>query len=97
MFRLVNTIIAAFVVSFLSLIGIFVLSLREKTLHHALLILVAFSAGLILGVAYFDLLPEVVELVEGSIVFVYITFGFVMFFFLRGSSTGIMGTVTKPT
>jgi zinc and cadmium transporter len=83
MFRLVNTIIAAFVVSLLSLIGIFALSLKEKTLHNALLILVAFSAGSILGVAYFDLLPEAVELVEDPIVFVYITFGFIMFFFLE--------------
>jgi zinc and cadmium transporter len=83
MFSLVNTIIAVFVVSLLSLIGIFALSLREKTLHNALLILIAFSAGSILEVAYFDLLPEAVELVEGSIVFVYITFGFIMFFFLE--------------
>jgi len=66
------------------LIGIYALSLKEKTLHGILLILIAFSAGSILGAAYFDLLPEAIELFEGeSVVFIYITFGFVLFFFLE--------------
>lgn len=70
-------------VSVLSLIGILALSLKERTLHGILLVLVAFSAGTILGAVYFDLLPEAVELVEESVVFVYITLGFVLFFFLE--------------
>jgi zinc and cadmium transporter len=61
----------------------FALSLREKTLHDILLILVAFSAGAILGTAYLDLLPEAMELVEKSVVFIYITLGFTLFFFLE--------------
>jgi len=66
------------------LVGIYALSLKEKTLHSILLILVAFSAGSILGAAYFDLLPEAIELFEEkSVVFIYITFGFVLFFFLE--------------
>ena len=43
----------------------------------------AFSAGSILGAAYFDLLPEALELVEESSVFVYVTVGFVLFFFME--------------
>jgi len=63
--------------------GIYALSLKEKTLHRILLVLVAFSAGSILGAAYFDLLPEAIELVEESVVFIYITIGFISFFFLE--------------
>ncbi len=70
-------------VSLFSLVGIYALSLKEEMLHRILLVLVAFSAGSILGAAYFDLLPEAMELVDESVVFVYITFGFISFFFLE--------------
>ncbi len=88
MSSLINIIIATFVVSLFSLVGIYGLSLREKTLHKILLVLVAFSAGSILGAAYFDLLPEAIEFFEEagfeeSVVYVYITLGFVAFFFLE--------------
>ncbi|UCE95996.1 MAG: ZIP family metal transporter [Candidatus Bathyarchaeota archaeon] len=83
MSSLFNIIGATLVVSFFSLVGIYALSLKDKTLHKILLILVSFSAGTILGASYFDLLPEALELVEESLVFVYITLGFVSFFFLE--------------
>ena len=84
MSSLINIIIATSVASLFSLVGIYALSLKEKTLHSILLVLVAFSAGSILGAAYFDLLPEAIELFEEeSVVFIYITFGFVLFFFLE--------------
>jgi len=80
---LINIIIATSVTSLFSLVGIYALSLKEKKLHSILLVLVAFSAGSILGAAYFDLLPEAIELVEESVVFIYITLGFILFFFLE--------------
>jgi zinc and cadmium transporter len=81
---MINIILATVVVSLFSLAGIYALSLKEKTLHKILLVLVAFSAGSILGAAYFDLLPEAIELFEEeSVVFIYITLGFVSFFFLE--------------
>ena len=81
---LINIIIATSVASLFSLVGIYALSLKEKTLHSILLILVAFSAGSILGAAYFDLLPEAIELFKAeSDVYVYITLGFILFFFLE--------------
>ena len=84
MSSLINIIIATSVASLFSLVGIYALSLKEKTLHSILLVLVAFSAGSILGAAYFDLLPEALGLFEEeSVVFIYITFGFVLFFFLE--------------
>ena len=83
MSSLINIITATVITSLFSFVGIYALSLKENTLHKILLILVAFSAGSILGAAYFDLLPEAIKLVEGSVVFVYITLGFVLFFFLE--------------
>ncbi|NIP67067.1 ZIP family metal transporter, partial [Candidatus Bathyarchaeota archaeon] len=83
MSHLLNIFAATSVVSLFSLIGIYALSLKEETLHRILLILVAFSAGSILGAAYLDLLPEAIELVEESVVFIYIVSGFVSFFFLE--------------
>jgi len=81
---LINIIVATSVASLISLVGIYALSLKEKKLHSILLILVAFSAGSILGAAYFDLLPEAIELFkEESAVYVYITSGFILFFFLE--------------
>jgi len=80
----IDILIATFVVSLFSLVGIFALSLKEETLHNILLILVAFSAGSILGAVYFDLLPEAIEFFEGkSRAYIYIALGFVSFFFLE--------------
>jgi len=81
--NLIYSLVAVFVVSLLSLIGIFAISLDEKMLDKILFILIGFSAGSILGAAYFDLLPEAVELVEESGTFIYIALGFVGFFVLE--------------
>ncbi|MCW4002021.1 MAG: ZIP family metal transporter [Candidatus Bathyarchaeota archaeon] len=83
MSNLINIVVATCVVSLFSLVGIYALSLKEKKLHQTLLFLVAFSAGSILGAALFDLVPEAIELVEESVVFGYITLGFIIFFFLE--------------
>jgi len=79
----ITILIATFVVSLFSLTGILALSMKDETLHKILFFLIAFSAGTILGAALFDLLPEAVEHIEGSGVFVYIAVGFVAFYFLE--------------
>ena len=79
------TIAATFLISLLSLIGIFTLSLSENQLHRILNFLIAYSAGTILGASLFDLMPEAVELVEEHIVFPIIALGFVFFLFLERS------------
>jgi zinc and cadmium transporter len=78
------------VVSLLSLIGIFAISLRKTTLDRILFFLLSFSAGSILGVAFLDLLPEAIELFielfgleRISVMIFYVTFGFLSFFFLE--------------
>ena len=84
MLSLVIIIAATVLVSLLSLAGIYTLSIREEVLDKILLYLIAFSAGSILGAAVFDLLPEAMELGGGdSSVLVYISVGFVAFFFLE--------------
>ena len=79
----ITILLATLVVSLFSLTGIIALSLKDETLHRILFFLIAFSAGTILGAALFDLLPEAVEHIEGSGVYVYIAGGFVAFYFLE--------------
>jgi zinc and cadmium transporter len=56
-----SSIVAVSIVSILSLIGAISLVLREAWLRQALIVLVAFAAGALLGDAFLHLLPEVVE------------------------------------
>jgi len=79
----ITILFATIIVSLFSLVGILALSLREETLHKIMFFMIAFSAGTILGAALFDLLPEAVEHLEGSVVYVYVAVGFVAFFFLE--------------
>ncbi len=86
MSSLLYAILAVATVSILSLIGVIAISLKETTLDRILFILVSFSAGSILGAAYLDLLPEAIEFLgeeQLSLVALYITAGFLGFFFLE--------------
>ena len=86
MSSLLYAILAVAVVSLLSLIGVFAISLKETTLDRILFVLLSFSAGSILGAAYLDLLPEAVEFLgeeQLSIAVLYVTLGFLGFFFLE--------------
>jgi zinc and cadmium transporter len=81
------------IISLLSLVGVFMISLREKTLDKILFILVAFATGTILTTALFDLIPESLHHLEElnaggagiaeSVLFVIIIVGFVVFFILE--------------
>jgi zinc and cadmium transporter len=61
------------------------LSLKEKILDHILFYLVSFAGGAILGAAFFDLIPEAIELIEIETAIVYISVGFLFFFLLERS------------
>ncbi|MBS7643183.1 ZIP family metal transporter [Candidatus Bathyarchaeota archaeon] len=65
--NLFYAMLAVAVVSLISFVGVFVISINEKKLDNFLLVFISFAAGSILGAAYFNLLPEAMELVEGSI------------------------------
>ncbi|MEM3616190.1 MAG: ZIP family metal transporter, partial [Candidatus Methanomethylicia archaeon] len=85
--ELMFSLISVTIISLISLIGIFALSLKEERLHKILFILLGFSGGVILGSALLDLLPEAIEISRSSIeelqTFIYITTGFVSFFILE--------------
>lgn len=49
------------IVSIISLVGVFALSLKENVLKRILLFLVSFSTGALLGGAFIHLLPEIVS------------------------------------
>jgi len=80
-------------ISLLSLIGVFMISLKEKTLDKLLFILVAFATGTILATALFDLIPESLHHLEElnaggagiveSLLFAIVIIGFVIFFVLE--------------
>jgi len=82
-----------FLIGSFSLIGLFMISIREKTLDKILFILVAFATGTILASALFDLIPESIHHLEelnsngagiaDNIVFLFIIFGFVIFFVIE--------------
>lgn len=78
---LFQSLLAAIIVSLISLIGILVLPL-EKRFTKFLLFLVSFSAGGLLGGAFFHLLPESLT-AGGKNVFVFTLVGFAAFFILE--------------
>jgi zinc and cadmium transporter len=77
----------------LSLIGLVLISIKEKTLDGILFILIAFATGTILASALFDLIPEAIHhfeelLFEGAsisleLVFGLIILGYVSFFVME--------------
>ncbi|MCB9798470.1 ZIP family metal transporter [Candidatus Nomurabacteria bacterium] len=54
-------IISTLIVSAISLVGIFTLSLKAEKLERFLFVLVSFSAGTLLGDAFLHLIPEIAE------------------------------------
>lgn len=77
-------IASTFIISLISFIGALALVFNEKILNKILLVLVALSAGGLLGGAFLHLLPESIEKADGSIsVYIYLIVGFCLFFILE--------------
>ncbi|MBD3255801.1 MAG: hypothetical protein GF383_11960 [Candidatus Lokiarchaeota archaeon] len=93
MFEVILAFIVIFLIGLLSLIGLFMISIKEKTLDGILFILVAFATGTILATALFDLIPEALHHLEElnkegaalseSYVFFIVILGFVAFFIIE--------------
>lgn len=76
-----NIIIASSIGSILALVGGIVLLWKEAWMRRVSLFLVSFAAGTLLGAAFFDLLPEALEEVEGKDgIFVAIVLGLLAIF-----------------
>lgn len=58
----VNILLATSAVSFVSLIGVVFLSVREALLNRLAVLLVAFASGGLLGGVFFHLVPEALQL-----------------------------------
>jgi zinc and cadmium transporter len=76
---------AAGIVSLMAFAGILTMALTDKILNKILFALVGFSAGAMIGGAFFHLIPEAVEGAGGDIlmIFVWIVIGFSVFFLLE--------------
>jgi zinc and cadmium transporter len=77
-----------FVISLIAFVGALTLFLKERLLNKILMVLVAFSAGALVGGAFLHLMPEAIIEVgvdEVSIlnVFLYLLLGFCIFFILE--------------
>jgi len=76
-------LLGTFVVSLVSIIGIFTLFISKKIHKSILLSLVGLSAGAMMGGAFFHLLPEAVEDTPGILPFVLVLCGFILFFLIE--------------
>jgi len=83
MIALVYILLATFLVSLISFVGVITLMLKEKILNKILLILVGLSAGALMGGAFLHLLPEAVEASEGLDAFLFVLVGFILFFLIE--------------
>ncbi len=76
-------LLATVFISALSLIGVVTFFIKKNLLNKIAFYLVAFSAGALLGSAFFHLLPEALEETEGLSPFMFLVLGIVLFFVLE--------------
>jgi zinc and cadmium transporter len=75
---------SVFVVSLVSLIGVFTLSFKEDFLKSILFILVGLAVGAFFGDAFLHLIPESLELIENPLtVSLFVLAGILLFFVLE--------------
>ncbi len=74
---------SSFLISLIALVGMIVLFLKDELLARILLILVAFSAGALMGGAFLHLLPETIEKSAETEIFLWLLGGFILFFFIE--------------
>ncbi|MBI4016618.1 MAG: ZIP family metal transporter [Candidatus Aenigmarchaeota archaeon] len=71
-----------FLSSVISLVGVFFLSLRKKTLNKYMTNLVSFAAGALMAAAFLELLPESLELSDNNPAILAYTLAGVLIFFV---------------
>ncbi|MFA6356969.1 MAG: ZIP family metal transporter [Candidatus Omnitrophota bacterium] len=80
---LVYILISVFIVSAISLIGVFTLLFKSKSLDKVFFVLVSFATGSMLGAAFLDLLPEAIEKASPEKVFGSVLAGLMIFFLME--------------
>ena len=83
MYELAYILLATFIVSLISFVGVVTLALKDKILTKILLILIGLSAGALMGGAFLHLLPEAVEKSSGLDVYLFVLVGFILFFLIE--------------
>ncbi len=81
---MIYIILSTIAISLLSFVGALTLFFQKKLLDKILLVLVAFSAGALLGGAFLHLIPEAIE--KGGdlfVLFLWLLLGFCLFFVLE--------------
>ena len=76
-------VLATFIISLISFVGVFALSFSKESLNKILLLLVALAAGTLIGNVFFHLLPESVELLPPDTAFLVVLLSFIFFFFIE--------------
>lgn len=76
-------LISTFLISIIAFIGILTFALKKKLLEKLLFVLVALSAGALMGGAFLHLIPESIERYDGINIFLYILIGFSLFFLIE--------------
>jgi zinc and cadmium transporter len=78
------SLLSVFIVSLISLIGVFSLSIKKERLEHILLYLVSFSVGALFGEVFLHILPEIGEQATYSARFgFYFLIGIILFFIIE--------------
>jgi len=80
---LVYSLLATFIVSLISLVGIITIGIKSKFFDKIVLLLVGFAAGSLIGTAFLHLLPEAAEKLSSENVFFFAVLGFTLFFIME--------------
>ncbi len=83
MYELAYILLATFIISLISFVGVICLALKENMLNKILLVLIGLSAGALMGGAFLHLLPEAVEKSTGLDVYLFVLIGFIVFFLIE--------------
>lgn len=83
MSTLAQIILANIIISAGSLIGVITLSIKEAKLQRILLLLVAMSAGALMGAAFLHLLPEAIALSSPTSTLTLTLVSFILFFIIE--------------
>jgi zinc and cadmium transporter len=80
----IYSLISVLIISIVSLLGIFTLTLKESTLKKYVFIFVSLALGALLGDAFIHLIPEALEETGNPTkVFLFVIFGIFIFFILE--------------
>jgi len=78
---LVAILASVTVVSLISFVGVIFIGLKESLLRRVVMVFVGFASGTLLGGAFFDLLPEAVNMIHPPItIFYFVILGIIVFF-----------------